>query len=99
MEKRFINVPDPRNPKRLTKGLIVKFKPVKEEWSEYELEDGTRVRAKLVVQSIAYVIDPDTGEIMRNPLKEPIINVRHTVVITAEFPEEKVSKVEESGSK
>jgi len=31
---------------------------------------------------------------MRNPLKEPVINIRHNIVITAEFPEEKLQEGE-----
>ncbi len=97
-KEKFINVPDPRNPNKLTKGLVVNFRTVKEDWNEYELDDGTRVRVKLVVQSIAYVIDPETGEILRNPLNEPVINVRHTIIITAEFPKEKISEVGKNGN-
>ena len=58
------------------------------------MEDGTKVRVKLVVQSISYIIDPKTNKIMRNPLKEPVINIRHNIVITAEFPEEKLQEGE-----
>ena len=50
-----------------------------------------------MVQSISYVIDPDTGEIMRNPLGEPVINLRHSIIIAAEFPEEKLKKEEGGG--
>ena len=32
MEKRYVNVPDPRNPGRMTKGLVVGFKALKEGW-------------------------------------------------------------------
>ncbi|HDI32182.1 MAG TPA: hypothetical protein ENF80_05140 [Thermofilum sp.] len=93
MGKRYINVPDPRNPKRLTRGLVVNFKTLKESWNEYELEDGTKVKVRLVAQSISYVLDPETGEIMRNPLGEPVINVRHSIIVTAEFPEENLQEV------
>jgi len=85
-------VPDPRNPKRMIKGRVVNFKTLKEDWNEYELEDGTIVKIKIVVQSIAYVIDPESGEILRNPMGEPVINVRHGVVITATFPKEVLQK-------
>lgn len=85
----FVNVPDPRNPSRMVKGKIVNFKVLKEDWNEYELEDGTIVQVKPVVQSISYVIDPETNEIIKTPTGEPVINVRHAVVINAIFPEQK----------
>ena len=49
-----------------------------------------------MAQSISYVIDPDTGEIARNPLGEPLVNLRHNIAVAAEFPEEKL-KGEEGG--
>ncbi|MDL1957604.1 MAG: hypothetical protein LWW95_11270 [Candidatus Desulfofervidus auxilii] len=67
---------------------------LKEDWNEYKLEDGIKVKVKLVVQLISYIIDPRTNKIMRNPLKEPVINIRHNIVITAEFLEEKLQESE-----
>jgi len=31
---------------------------LKEDWNEYKLEDGIKVKVKLVVQLISYIIDP-----------------------------------------
>ena len=37
--------------------LSVRFKSVKEEWNEYDLEDGTTLRMKTVVSDIVRVDD------------------------------------------
>ena len=91
MSERFVMVPDPRDPRKFIRGRVVGFKALKEDWNEYELEDGTRVRVKLVVQSISYALDPSTGEVIRSPSGEPVLNVKHSVVVAALFPEERLA--------
>ena len=95
MVKRYVKVPDPRDSRRFVRGIALNFKTIKEDWNVYELEDGTIVRIKLVAQSISYVEDPDTGDIMRSQTGEPIVNVRHQVIVVAEFPEGIIGEVKE----
>lgn len=65
----------------------LKFKVIKEDWNEYELEDGTILRAKLVAVKMVRGIDPKTGDILYlEDRGEPLYNIRHQVVVTAEVP-------------
>lgn len=66
----------------------VNFKPVKEEWNEYELEDGTTLRMRLVVGKVL------RSENRRTPAGEPIYNVRHQNVIMTDVPDELIEKPE-----
>jgi len=59
-----------------------------ENWNSYELSDGTLLRAKIVANKISRGIDPETGDILRvRESGEPYYNIRYTVVISAEVPE------------
>lgn len=58
----------------------VEFEPVKESWNEYRLEDGTRLRARLITQKILRLIDrfTDSGE--------PVYVISSTNVLVADVP-------------
>lgn len=58
--------PDPEKAKlgEKAKGLIVDFETMKEDWSVYQLGDGTRVRIKIHPAQFNKALDPKTGEVM-----------------------------------
>jgi hypothetical protein len=58
--------PDPDKAKlgQMVKGLIVDFETMKEDWSIYQLEDGTRVKIKCHPGQFNKALDPRTGEVM-----------------------------------
>jgi len=44
---------------------FVDFTPIQEDWSIWELEDGTRIRAKIVLSEVNIPFDLKTREIIR----------------------------------
>lgn len=44
---------------------FVDFKPIEEAWSIWELEDGTRIRAKTILSEVGIPRDLETKEIIR----------------------------------
>lgn len=81
------------SPKGIIKAKDLKFKTVREDWNIYELEDGTILRAKLVATKISRGLDPETGDIYYVEGRgEPIYNIRHTVVVSAEVSTELLKK-------
>ena len=67
---------------RVVEGERVNIKSSEEKWNEYELEDGTKLRVKIVVASIYKLkneYNPDTGE--------PIYVVKSDNIIDTEIPE------------
>ena len=54
----------------IPKGKIVGFKPLREEWSDYSLSDGTILRVKLVVTKIMRMQNAD-GSVAFGPTGEP----------------------------
>lgn len=58
------------------------FTPVREEWDEYELADGGRIRIKTVVQRIYRIVDSE-GRATTNPDGDPAVVVRHGTIIVA----------------
>lgn len=60
------------------------FETITEPWSEYELEDGTTLKAKVVATGVARIDPEDHGQ-----GDEPLYNLNsETVVRTSEVPEE-----------
>lgn len=55
----------------------VQFEIKNEDWNEYILLDGGRVRVKTVVQRIHRIVD-DEGKSLKDAHGEPEIVVRHT---------------------
>ncbi|MFC7230693.1 hypothetical protein ACFQMM_03490 [Saliphagus sp. GCM10025308] len=61
----------------------VDFDTVSEEWNEYELEDGTSLKVKLVLQKVMRAEDKYT------PAGEPIYQISsQNVVRTSDVPDE-----------
>lgn len=56
------------------------FETVREEWNEYKLADGRRVRAKLVIQRITQALD-ENGNVLCNEEGDPIIVAKHAIHI------------------
>lgn len=53
----------------------MRFKPLKEEWNEYELDNGTIVRMKAVVGKIFHVVD-ENDDLLMMPDGDPFLMVR-----------------------
>jgi len=58
----------------------ISFEIVKEDWNEYKLLDGGRVRTKTVVQRIFKVTEAD-GSQTKTPAGEPLYIVRHNTQV------------------
>ena len=82
-------------PQGMIRGKELKFITKKEDWNIYELEDGTIFKAKLIATKIVRGIDPKTGDIFYLPIGEPLYNIRHTTIVSAEVPEGLLRKPEE----
>jgi hypothetical protein len=61
------------------------FKTIREEWNEYELNDGTRIRLKAVVQNISQLVDDNGAPVMHNG--ELVFVVRHSAVVSSKHRE------------
>jgi len=66
---------------------FIDFKPSKEEWNTYELEDGTKLRVKLVMVSVYRLKDEYIPE-----TEEPIYVIKSENVLSAKIPEELLKK-------
>ena len=78
----------------------LEFKTIREDWNLYELEDGTLMKVKMVVNKISRGIDPQTGGMLRVPLSgEPYYNVRYNVTVVAEVSEKLMRAESSSDSK
>lgn len=60
----------------------VDFEPIKEDWNEYKLEDGTVLKFKTVVRG---VIRTDSHDSITG---DPIYQVRSTNIVRVKVPEE-----------
>jgi len=66
----------------LTKGEKLDFKVVKEDWNEYELADGARLKVKLVLIDVLRMP-------VYNPLGEPIYRIMSQNLVKCTYvPEE-----------
>jgi len=66
----------------LTKGEKLDFKAVKEDWNEYELADGARLKVKLVLIDVLRMP-------VYNPLGEPIYRIMSQNIVKCTYvPEE-----------
>lgn len=61
--------------------LEVRFKSVREEWNEYDLEDGTTLRMKTVISNIVRV----EGEY--DPENNPVYLVKSSNILVARSPD------------
>ncbi|MBI4216396.1 MAG: hypothetical protein HY687_03265 [Chloroflexi bacterium] len=81
--------PDPAKKGEKIKALSLDFKVIEEHWNIYELEDGTRVRARVTVNRFKKALDPRTSEpIYKNNSGEPIYGVDVGIELTFDIPEE-----------
>ena len=90
MVEKYIQIPGPDGTP--TKGQLIDFKIGREDWSIYQLEDGTTLRVKLTVVQIAKALDEETGETLYLPTNEPLYHVRHEVRVIADIPDFLVKK-------
>ena len=89
----YVIIPHPRKPAVKVKGKVLKIVRKKEEWNEYELEDGIIIRIGLTVNHIAVPIDPETNEVIINPeTGEPIFNANWNVRVMALYREDALEK-------
>lgn len=66
----------------LSKGKKVDFKVVEEHWNEYELEDGTKLKVKIILVDVLRMP-------IYNPLGEPIYQIMsQNIVKTSYVPDE-----------
>ena len=63
-------------------GLDLDFRTLREEWNEYETEDGSRIRVKLVVSEI---IRTNRFDLQTD---QPIYVVRSGNIVVAKAPDE-----------
>ena len=83
----------PFRPGEIIRAKVLKSRTIKEDWNEYELEDGTRVRIKMEVNLFAAPIDPTTGAPLVNPQSgEPVIHANWTVRMVTQFSGETIKK-------
>ena len=82
-------VPSPKGP---IKAKDLKFKTIEEAWNVYKLEDGTVLRARLVVTKISRGIDPETEDIYYLDSGEPLYNIRHSTVVGSDVPPDLLKK-------
>lgn len=70
----FIIIRDPNN--RPVKAKVLKYRKVKGEDYEYQLEDGTKIKLIIEVNHISKPVDPKTGDFIVNTTTgEPVIHV------------------------
>ncbi|HJQ96801.1 MAG TPA: hypothetical protein VJ826_00735 [Candidatus Polarisedimenticolaceae bacterium] len=65
----------------MTEGVVVDVQSIKENWNEYQLEDGTRLRMRLVVHQVLRL-----QEI--NDRGEPIYVIKSQNILDADVPPE-----------
>jgi hypothetical protein len=77
---RELDIPDGRT----LPVVEVDFEVVREEWNEYTLSDGTKLRVKNVVTRIIVQVD-ENGEVVYNENGEPnvVINGKNNLVAIA----------------
>lgn len=68
-------------PGKLVAADRLEFKAISEPWSEFECEDGTRLRVRLLVSEIFRLEDQRTQE------GDPVYLVKSTNLMTVEVPE------------
>jgi len=85
--RRITRKPHPDSEKAKA-GIIVEaeyvdFKPITEDWSIWELADGTRTRAKMILSEVVLLRDLETKEIIRRDDGAPTYGA--TIGITVVF--------------
>ena len=62
------------------KGILMDFTVKREEWNEYELSDGTKLRVKNSLVKAYLIVDND-GTPLINEDGEPQVYIRHTTLV------------------
>lgn len=68
-------------------GIDLDFRTLREEWNEYETEDGSRIRVKLVVSEIIRTDQYDTQT------DQPLYVVRSGNIVVTKAPDELKEKL------
>jgi hypothetical protein len=68
-------------------GVDLDFRTLREEWNEYETEDGSRIRVKLVVSEIIRTDQYDTQT------DQPVYIVRSGNIVVTKAPDELKEKL------
>ena len=91
---RLVPHPDPEKAKQgeKVKALSLDFNVVEEHWNIYELEDGSRVRARVCVSGAARSLDRDTEEPLFKDSGEPIFGIDMSVEVRFEPAESSLKK-------
>jgi hypothetical protein len=76
---KIVELPGPNGP---VHGIEQTFETAREDWNEYVLADGGRVRLKTVVQRIYRVVD-DEGKPQHDEAGDPQLIVRHGTIVSA----------------
>ncbi len=79
----------------IPKGRTLGFKPLREEWSDYSLADGTVLRVKVVVSKVTRMHTPD-GSPAFAPTGEPAYFLQSVNVVQVLTPVE-YSEIEGKG--
>lgn len=79
-------------PTGIIKAQDLEYETVKEDWNIYKLEDGTTLKAKIVAGKISRGLADDGKSILYNPDGEPFYNIRYSVSIISEVPEQLLKK-------
>jgi len=66
-------------PKGMSLAEDLNYKTIKEDWNEYELEDGSVLRVKTVVTKISKMLEDDKKSLRYTSEGEPVYNVRYSV--------------------
>lgn len=66
----------------VVRGILTDFEIVKEDWNEYILEDGTKLRIKTVLVRALRLVD-DEGQPRRTPDGDPEIFVNTSITVVA----------------
>ncbi len=69
------------------KGRIVNFKPLREEWSDYSLSDGTVLRVRVVLSKVTRMLNPDSSMAF-GPTGEPLYFLQSANVVQVLSPNE-----------
>jgi hypothetical protein len=102
-DEEFIVVPNPNDPNRPIRAKLLRYHQTRgqeNEYNEYTLEDGTRIRLFIDVESIYRPFDPVTGNLAVNPKTgEPQININWGVRIMTVYSEKALREIEREANK
>jgi hypothetical protein len=72
----YIIIPNPINPTQRVRAKVLDYQKIQGEDHIYRLNDGTRIKLVVEVDTISRPIDPESGKPVVNPATgEPVINI------------------------